>query len=210
MPSVTFIGITGPAGSGKDTFANLLKDAINLYGPDFAPTCIINPFANNLKSFCMNSLGMSYEQCYGSQSDKQTPTNVRKSTIDPNVRDVIEHGLSYATAREVMQHVGTHMRKLSKDFWVDLVLNKTYDRNIKYVIIPDVRFLNECLSIRTYGGIIVRMVSDSIDTKNPIYNHISEVEMQGIEEDYLIKNEFGRKTPLIKNAVDLASKLIFG
>lgn len=115
-------------------------------------------FADPLKQdICMGILGMSYEQCYGDDIDKNTPTGL------------IWEGQNL-TAREVMQFVGTDVfRKMKHDVWAGATINKIQTEQPDIAVIADCRFPNEVEAVKNAGGIVIKL------TRNP-YNsdHSSE------------------------------------
>lgn len=115
-------------------------------------------FADPLKQdICINILGLSHEQCYGSDLQKNTLTHIKWKD-------------KYLTAREVMQVVGTDiLRDMYNDVWVNTTINKIMKENMNLAIIADCRFPNEVESIRNAGGIVIKL------NRNP-YNsdHASE------------------------------------
>lgn len=115
-------------------------------------------FADVLKKdICMNILGLTYEQCYGSDMDKNTETHIIWE--DKNL-----------TAREVMQVVGTDIfRNMYNNVWVDATIKKIKQERPELAIITDCRFPNEVDSIKENGGKVIRL------TRNPHNSdHISE------------------------------------
>lgn len=82
------IAFSGRKGAGKNTIASFLRSY-------FAEKCLLGylrtddphlieslagdhvlecSFADNLKEFCIDTLGLSYGQCYGTDKEKNTPT----------------------------------------------------------------------------------------------------------------------------------------
>jgi hypothetical protein len=115
-------------------------------------------FADILKrNICMDILNLSYDQCYGSDDDKNVITDL---LIDNKP----------ATAREIMQYIGTDIfRNIKSDVWVSATLNQIERENAQIAIIGDCRFPNEVDAIKSYGGHIIRL------TRNPFESdHISE------------------------------------
>ncbi len=115
-------------------------------------------FADILKqNICMDILGMSYDQCYGSDNNKNSLT------------DMMWNGKKM-TARDIMQFVGTDIfRQLKPDVWVSATLNKIAKDKPKLAIITDCRFPNEIAAIKNCNGKIIRL------TRSPFYSeHISE------------------------------------
>lgn len=113
----------------------------------------------------MNILGLSYEQCYGSDIDKNTLTDI---TWDNKK----------LTAREVMEVVGTDIfRKLKNDVWVSSTIERIKKDKPGLAIIPDCRFPNEVNLIKDNQGKILRL------TRNP-FDSIAKAELALDKEHY--------------------------
>lgn len=115
-------------------------------------------FADVLKTdICMNILGLTYDQCYGSDDNKNEFTNM-------------EWNGKQLTAREVMQIIGTDIfRKMDTNVWVRATINKIINDKPEIAVITDCRFPNEVESIKNIGGKVIRL------TRNPFNSdHISE------------------------------------
>lgn len=147
------IAFAGRKQSGKTTCSEYIT---SLCG--HLQTKIYN-FADPLKQdICINILGLSHEQCYGSDLDKNTLTH-------------IQWGGHYLTAREVMQVVGTDiLRTMYNNVWVNATINKIMREHLDWAIIADCRFPNEVESIKSAGGLVIKL------NRNP-YNsdHASEI-----------------------------------
>jgi hypothetical protein len=118
----------------------------------------IYTFADILKTdICINMLGLTYDQCYGTDDNKNEMTNI--------VWD--DKKLS---ARDVMQVVGTDIfRKLDTNVWVRSTINKIIRDKPDLAVITDCRFPNEVDSIKQSGGKVIRL------TRNPFQSdHLSE------------------------------------
>lgn len=152
------IAFAGRKQSGKTTCSEFVAKYFNGIIEPFNGAKIYN-FADPLKKdICMNILGLTYEQCYGEDIDKNTVTD-------------IEWNGSKLTAREVMQFVGTDLfRKMKYDVWSSATINKIKNEKPALAIIADCRFPNEVEAVRNAGGIVIKL------TRNP-YNsdHASEV-----------------------------------
>jgi hypothetical protein len=72
------IALSGRRGAGKNTIAKSIADYYcNLRyqeGYAFQPNILECSFADNIKQFCIETLGLRREQCYGSEDDKSTDT----------------------------------------------------------------------------------------------------------------------------------------
>jgi hypothetical protein len=115
-------------------------------------------FADVLKQdICMNILGMQYDQCYGSDDEKNQNTHLRWED-------------KQLSGRDAMQIIGTDIfRKLDPDVWVKATISKIVREKPDVAIITDCRFPNEVESIQNIGGKVLRL------TRNPhSSDHISE------------------------------------
>jgi hypothetical protein len=120
----------------------------------------IYSFADPLKQdICMNILGLTYEQCYGSDDEKNRLTELTW----PNSTDLM-------TSRDIMQYVGTDVfRKMKSDVWVSATINRINKEKPELALITDCRFPNEVSSIKDAGGSVMRL------TRNPFHSdHLSE------------------------------------
>lgn len=160
------IAFSGRKQSGKTTCSNSLVDFCKEVIPE--KTVKIYNFADPLKQdICMGILGLSYDQCYGSDKDKNTMT------------DISWEG-KLLTAREVMQFVGTDLfRKMKYNVWADATINKIKNEGVDFAIIADCRFPNEVKAIKDAGGVVIRL------TRNPFNSdHSSETALDSKNYDY--------------------------
>tara|TARA_R110000824_G_scaffold17703_2_gene71273 strand:- start:1601 stop:2374 length:774 start_codon:yes stop_codon:yes gene_type:complete len=110
-------------------------------------------FADNLKHMCINILGLKEEQCYGTEDEKNSLTNIKWSDcpIETDRNDRM-------TAREVMQFVGTDVfRKMYPNVWVDSTIKKIKSDNPELAVVVDCRFPNEVSGIKGAGGHVIRL-----------------------------------------------------
>ena len=124
------------------------------------PYVKIYSFADPLKQdICMNILGLNYEQCYGSDDEKNALTDL--TWPDSTNR---------MSARDIMQYVGTDIfRKMKSDVWVSATINRIQKEKPQIALITDCRFPNEVSSIKDAGGLVMRL------TRNPFRSdHLSE------------------------------------
>lgn len=151
---------------GQQTYEGILNPhqkrtndiVLNKLFEDMNKSIKIYNFADALKQdICINILGLSYNQCYGTDEEKNEPTHL----IWENKN---------LTAREAMQFVGTDIfRKMYENVWVDSTLKKIKSENIPLSVITDCRFPNEVAAIKNNGGKVIRL------TRDPFHSdHISE------------------------------------
>ena len=103
------IAFAGRKQSGKTSCSNFVKTLF----PDDENFVKVYNFADPLKQdVCMNLLGLTYEQCYGDDEQKNTLTDILWNE-------------KLLTAREVMQLVGTDLfRAMKHDVWTSSTIQK--------------------------------------------------------------------------------------
>jgi len=169
---VKFIGIGFRKQSGKDTFANVLCE--------YLPDSVICSFATPLKHYCMEVYGLTREQCWGTDEQKNTLTRVTPRDIGMPPDDN-----TFLSARSVLQHVGVTMREsfhVDVWAWVPFMVDWGYT---KFVIIPDVRFENEARLIQDHGGELLHLKRPG----SPDDTHISECALQDWKWDRVVSND---------------------
>lgn len=182
------IGITGKARSGKDTFAELLANALfDKSGQRF----ILMAYAHELKLRVQKDFDLSYEQLWGDEKeayDHRYPRSRNNQVAGRREQDEIKE--NYWTAREILQEYGQFFRTIHHNFWVEELFRVIDDKEYKNVIITDVRHPNEADPIKEKGGCIVRV---SRYTKDAIHgaSHISETAMDDYATDLDIINNGG-------------------
>lgn len=214
------IGISGKKQAGKDTITNFVKNYINntqlvhtykLHdGTDWAEQYVVrtHSFADLLKrNVCIDIFGLTEQQCYGTDEDKNTYTDIEwkdiRSILSNAGYHINEHGVGtwktgFLTAREVLQIVGTDIfRAICPDIWVKASLRKITDSPTVINIFTDCRFPNEVYGIKNKGGQVYRL------TRNPLNdNHKSELALDPdkfdwynfivIDNEHLTENEQGK------------------
>ena len=172
------IGISGPAGSGKDTAANAIALAMS-HKP------INMKFAGTIKAF--------YTLCTGE--------NFGLVEANRELYDKPCPGYPDWTRREWLQLVGTEgLRSLDPKFHIRafhrqlLAQLKVIDRVTRHnpqprmVVVTDVRFQNEADYIREIGGVVI-----GIKGRNPqTMSHSSETELNSIVPDITLINDKGQ------------------
>lgn len=149
----TIIAFSGRKQSGKSTSAEFIQDLLYKHKPGIV--CKIYNFADPLKKdICMNILGMTYEQCYGSDMDKNTLT------------DLVWSG-EQLTARRAMEVIGTDIfRQLFNNVWVRATILKIQKEQPDIAIIPDCRFPNEVDIILENTGEVIRLDLDPFNSQS--------------------------------------------
>ena len=170
------IGISGKAGSGKDTAAKMLEvlyanpdisyeDFVNKRYKNFADIQIVH-FADSLKETAQVLFRIG-EWETNTQEGKKTTINWIGKTV-----------------RELLQGIGQGLRDtIDPNLWVKILFANTEDWS--NYIIADVRYPNEVYAIKERNGILLR-----IDRKGAgAGNHSSETALDNYKEwDVHIEN----------------------
>ena len=150
---------------------------LNNREPRFVQYCSMNVwpfvkaynFADSLKSIAINFFGLKYEQCYGSEKQKNTPSPIKDFT-----------------AREFLQYFGTDVcRSLKEDVWVDFCINQIQSEQSALALVGDCRFPDEVEAIQEAGGKVIRLTRAPHDD-----SHASEIALDAYEGfDAVIDNQ---------------------
>lgn len=108
-------------------------------------------FADSLKDICMRLFGLTYEQCYGTNDDKNTLTSVKWNDISfalpPRTVGQIKRAGKiddFLTARDFLQQFGTNIcRKINPNCWVNDCFSQIIEEGVPLAIIRDARFPEE-------------------------------------------------------------------
>ena len=129
-------------------------------------------FADPLKSIAMQLFGLTRDQSFGTDKDKNTKTDMLWKNMpgEPKSRKNV-------TAREFLQFFGTDIcRQIKPDVWTSACISRIRMSQSELAIVPDCRFPNEVEAIKNAGGKVIRF------TRNPHKDpHLSE---NALSEDY--------------------------
>lgn len=152
------IAFAGRKQSGKTTCSEFVQKYANGLIEPFNNVKIYN-FADPLKQdICMNIFGLTRDQCYGTDNQKNELVDCYWNN-------------KQLTSREVMQLVGTEMfRTLQKNVWSDATIRKIKTENPTIAVIADCRFPNEIDAVKNAGGIVIKLTRNPYDS-----DHASEV-----------------------------------
>lgn len=138
------IAFAGRKQSGKTTACEFVQ---NIFAQMVQKTSSIYNFADPLKKMCIEIFGLTYDQCYGSDDNKNELVNCLWPETDKAM-----------TAREVMQYVGTNVfRKMQHNVWADATIRRIQDEGLPLALIADCRFPNEVEAIKNAGGLVVKL-----------------------------------------------------
>jgi hypothetical protein len=122
-------------------------------------------FADSLKEFCINVLGLTEEQCYGTNEQKNSKTHIkwnvfRKFLNKDTYEEINKKNCwnKYCTGREIQQIVGTDIvRSINPDGWVNNTFYKINKERPRHAILVDTRFPNEVTGTQKNGGIVIKL-----------------------------------------------------
>jgi hypothetical protein len=204
------IGISGQAGSGKDTVADYL---VKEHG--FVSIALADP----MKRMLMEVFGFSPKQLWGPSEERNEPDarlcRSQRENDDPSdICDILVNVQplsrvnedTYLTARYALQTLGTWGRECYQDIWVEYCLRVAeklqegshyYDtvtglRHLspvadvmeakKNVVISDIRYKNELEAIEKVG-IVIRVKRGDSGLKGQAAEHSSETEQLQLDDD---------------------------
>ena len=112
-------------------------------------------FADPLKRMCIALFGLDREQCYGTDEQKNSLTDILWDNVS-------QDSSGRMTAREFMQAFGTDIcRKIKDDVWVSLCIKQIKDENPNLALIGDCRFKNEIDAVHEAGGKVIYFTRNS-------------------------------------------------
>ncbi len=161
------IGITGIAGSGKDTFANTIKES--------EPNTDVFAFAGPLKEACKILFNFSHNQLH-----------------HPIVKEEIDERWE-RSPRQILQWLGTDILRthINEDFFVLNMKQRIDSSKADYILISDVRFDNEAEFIRSLGGKIIKIIGEGSETTK----HSGHITEKGISFHLIDAIVANRKDP---------------
>ena len=146
--------------------------------------CKIYAFADVLKEFAVDVLGLEPNQVYGTNEEKNSPTHLLWENMPGVVTDEDdwkglwqEENLHYhdpgpMTGREVLQYFGSDIcRKMYENIWFDACIRRIRKDNPELALISDVRFPNEIKGVQDEGGIVFGLPRDIVNGQD---THSSE------------------------------------
>lgn len=189
-----------------------VMDAVN----QLSDTVKIYSFADPLKSdICMRILGLSYEQCYGTDEQKNATTHLRwedmpgvtcipdeqwisiyDSNYDDNrINDTCQqlglhyHKSGFMSGREVMEYVGTHLfRRMVNSCWANATLSTIKKESPAVALICDTRFPNEVDAVSDNSGIVIRLTRDPLQSQSDPERALDRDRFDWSKFNYVIDN----------------------
>jgi hypothetical protein len=174
------LGLAGKKQSGKGSTCTFLKkNAAKLWHE--GAIVEIFPMAGPLKKLCIDVLGLTPEQVYGTDAQKNSLTRYKWEDL-PHYPEIVRsvlaknektYGVIYfpsdapkppkglMTAREVLQEIGTGIfRRMYENVWAEANIRAIMNSKADVALIDDVRFPNEVAAIQDMGGLVFRLTRD--------------------------------------------------
>jgi hypothetical protein len=206
------IALSGNKGGGKNTLSSFIvdyyEDRTGFAYPE-AP-CQEFAFADTLKEFCINVLGLEHSQCYGSDEEKNTLTKYKWEDT-PHFNLGWDEDRVYMTGRDVMQIFGTEsVRAWFGNVWADATMRKiSQSLPLGLALVTDNRFPNEVEAVLSQPkGYIIRL------TRSPYAGsdmHSSETALDDFDWDrpkcfildnaHMTKDEQNQAASVIVNTI---------
>ena len=187
------IGLTGPAGSGKDTVADLLQTHAGFHRLAFADALrneVCDAFSVSLshltqretKEHPISALALSKCIDLSFVARMLVQHSTQGNPINPNAP---------RSPRQIMQWWGTDYRRAqSADYWTNktaLHIYQLMEQRIAHrIVVTDLRFDNEADLITRFGGLIWRVTRPGCDVAPGA--HISETTGEAFAPDAVLHN----------------------
>ena len=152
----TIIGLTGKAGAGKDTAAQFIREQLQASGRRVA----VEAFANPIRQMLL-AIGVP-DQYLRDRRLKEEPIP----------------GFNGASYRMLAQTLGTEWGRhcLGRSFWIQMLQHRLaraaeVQPAPEFLVVTDVRMLNEAQWVKEQGGWVVRVTRDNLPS---VRDHESE------------------------------------
>lgn len=156
------------------------------------PVVKVYSFADTLKNMAINVFGLSYPQVYGTNDQKNEPTQYKWKQFDKFLSEKTRLNFSgryedNMTSRDILQVVGTDIcREIYGDIWVNACINKIKRDGPELAVITDVRFPNEVEAVQNNNGKVIRFLRGPFANKD---EHESETKLDNYENfDIILDN----------------------
>ena len=180
------IAFAGRKQSGKTTSCEFVQ---SLFANK--ETKIYN-FADPLKQLCIDIFGLTYDQCYGTDENKNEIVDCCWSGTD-----------SKMTAREVLQYVGTDVfRAMQHNVWSSATIRLIQKEQPDVALIADCRFPNEVEAVKNAGGVVLKLNRNLYESTHASETALDDNNYDQSNFDLVIANLEGsieEKNNIIKN-----------
>lgn len=157
------LAVSGKKQSGKDTLVSYLNPIFQAAGQVEYFT-----FADQLKKFLVEGMGLDRSSVWGSDKEKNAltdyvwdnlPYEIRRANAKPGSNEAKSGPMS---GREIMQVFGTDiMRNFFDDkIWVNACFRAIRAADVDFALLPDMRFPSELDPWINRNGYIIRLMRD--------------------------------------------------
>ena len=186
--------ITGRKQAGKDSLAGFLHQEISLYkGWQMTSDNIKTySFATPLKNYLVDVMGLSHDQCWGTDEDKNSDTEILWGDLPLDIEEGYNlfcesRGKELAdsvfwqnlpmTAREVMQVFGTNIcRAIYPNCFAKWAKKQITKDAPKFAFITDCRFPDELEIFNDMNPIVIRLLRNKFNSR-----HKSEIALDNYD-----------------------------
>ena len=180
------IAFAGRKQSGKTTSCEFVQSLFTN-----KKTKIYN-FADPLKQLCIDIFGLTYNQCYGTDEDKNESVDCCWPGTD-----------SKMTSREVLQYVGTDVfRSMQHNVWSSATIRLIDKEQPDIALIADCRFPNEVEAVKNAGGVVIKLNRNLYESTHASETALDDINYDQSNFDIVIANLEGsieEKNNIIKN-----------
>jgi hypothetical protein len=159
------VGISGYAGAGKDTVADIL---VRDYG--FTKMAFADPIKAMVKDLDPMVGWGSYccKDCFNDEPEAMYLSDLYSyGWTDQMIKDS-EYG---DEVRRIWQRFGTEVHRAdSEDYWVEKALERMYDSGHERIVLPDVRFPNEADAIYELRRPFLKWTEDGWTKPDPLHS----------------------------------------
>lgn len=191
MIKPTIIGLTGPAGCGKDTVALVLTTHARFSQVNFADALR----SELVSAFCVD------QTLFTRRDLKEAPTEqlaLSRCTADGFVGRMVVHHQKMSlpldlhapqSPRRIMQWWGTEYRRWQDPtYWTRALIGRVHTQQQGHQyrhVIGDVRFTNEAQAVRVMGGVIWQITRPGVAADR---GHVSETDGSEFKPDAVLHN----------------------
>lgn len=190
------IAFTGKKGVGKNFVADITRNLLEKTYIDAGSRSTFKveyaAFADPMKKFLIENVGVDAVKIHGNDKEKNTPTGYRWENFPSWLQQKFGKTEGDVTIRHTMQIFGTELNReiWDREIWVKAMQRRIAASAADWLLITDCRYQNEIDSIRAGGGKVWRI--DGIqrgDESEKNDAHSSEIAMDSTTNfDYNIEN----------------------
>ena len=183
------IGISGKAGCGKSTLANIILNNSVMFQPPFVKYSIMD----FLKDMLARKYNIPLEKFYSQEG--------KNSVIDNT-----DYGI--LTIRDLLIKVSYEYRaKYGNAYWIIQLFANKLDFVNNCILIDDVRYVEEADFIKNDGGILLRIEPYPGYVKPSYGDHESETSLDNYDDfDIVFTPEYGKLEQYFKNYFRIEGK----